>query len=150
MQHPDIYMGPTIDVLLVEDEPLTALVTAKALRKLPAVQAITLATDGEDALQRLRSGEVPAHHLVILTDLTMPRMNGFQLVAELAQMPELEGTPVAILTSSTDPADRDAALALHVDFFVKRGRAYLDAVSDWIRGYVATLAEAPASAAPPG
>lgn len=140
-------MYPSFDVLLVEDEPLTALVTAKALRKLSSVHEITLAVDGADALRRLRSGEVPSDHLVILTDLSMPRMNGLELTAAVHEMPGMEHTPVAILTSSTDPADRAAAHALHADFFIKRGRVYLEAVVDWLRCYAMSLVPPPPRAA---
>lgn len=132
-------------VLLVEDDPLTALVTARALRQVPAVATVTIAIDGQDAFDRLRSGAIGPERLVILTDLSMPRMSGLELVAAIATLPELRGQPVAVLTTSNDPADRAAALALHVaGYFVKSaGRGYLDAMLAWLRTYGASLAPLP-------
>ncbi len=138
-------MADWVHVLLVEDEPLVALVTAQALRQVPAVAEVTIAVDGEDALTLLRSGAVRPEHLVILTDLSMPRMSGLELVAAVKQIPALRGKPIAVLTTSTDPADREAALALHVAAYFDKGggRSYLEALVSWLRGYAATLAPSP-------
>lgn len=128
-------------VLLVEDEPLIGLITARALRQLEVVDRVSLAVDGQDAFERLRSGVIAPARLVILTDLSMPRMSGFELVAAIATLPALRGNPVAVLTTSDDPVDRKAALALHVaGYFVKRAsRGHLDAMLTWLRAYGATL-----------
>lgn len=128
-------------VLLVEDDSLTALVTARALRQLPTVDRVSVAVDGQDAFDRLRSGAITPDRLVILTDLSMPRMSGLELVAAIATLPALRDNPVAVLTTSNDPADRKAAAALHVaGYFMKSaGRGYLDAMLSWLGGYGATL-----------
>lgn len=56
---------------------------------------VEVAASGPDALERLRSGSVPC---VILTDVRMPRMDGFELERELARDPQLSSVPVVVLT----------------------------------------------------
>jgi CheY-like chemotaxis protein len=132
-------MDTPVHILLVEDEPLTALVTASALRELPDVGKVTIAVDGADALDRLRSGAIAHDRLVILTDLEMPRMNGLELLEAIEQIPELRDSTVAVMTTSTDPADREAALSHRVAaFFVKTGRGYLDSLRAWLHNVVDT------------
>lgn len=55
-------------------------------------------------------------------------MSGLELVAAIATLPALRANPVAVLTTFDDPAQRRAALALHVaGYFVKRAsRGHLD------------------------
>lgn len=127
-------MSGPVHVLLVEDEPLTALVTASALRELPGVDKVTIAVDGADALDRLRSGAIAHDRLVILTDLNMPRMTGLELLDEIEKIPSLRGKPIAVMSTSNDPADREAAFSHRVAaYFVKTGRGYLDSVRAWLR-----------------
>ena len=56
---------------------------------------VQVAASGPDALERLRSGSVPC---VILTDVRMPRMDGFELEREIARDPQLSSVPVVVLT----------------------------------------------------
>jgi CheY-like chemotaxis protein len=142
-----VTMSVPVHVLLVEDEPLTALVTASALRELPDVAKVTIAVDGADALDRLRSGAIAHDRLVILTDLNMPRMTGLELLDELKKIPSLRDKPVAVMTTSTDPADREAALAHRVaGYFIKTGRGYLDSLRAWLRNLGAGPTPSPAAA----
>lgn len=67
---------------------------------------VDVAASGPDALDRLRSGSIPC---VILTDVRMPRMDGFELEREISRDPQLSSVPVVVLTgdrilSFTSPA----------------------------------------------
>lgn len=128
-------------VLLVEDDPLTALLSARALRPLAAVESVTVAVDGLDALALLTGDRLAAADLIIVTDLSMPRMTGLELIAVLAALPQRRAAAIAVLTTSADPADRAAAIALGVDaYFVKRlGRGYLDAMTTWLTDHISGL-----------
>jgi CheY-like chemotaxis protein len=131
-----------IHVLLVEDDPLTAFNTRRALRQSPDVGAITIAIDGRDALDRLRSGALADARIVILTDLSMPRMSGLELVAAVRAEPRFHALPIVVLTTSTDDADRLAALAMHVaGYFVKSAiSGHLDAFLAWLAAWRAAPA----------
>ncbi len=58
--------------------------------------------DGHDALQALRAGERPC---LILLDLMMPKMNGWQFRAEQVRDPELAQVPVVVLSGDARGAD---------------------------------------------
>jgi CheY-like chemotaxis protein len=128
-----------IRVLLVEDDPLSAFNTKRALRQVEEIADVTVAIDGRDALDRLRSGAFDGELLVIVTDLSMPRMSGLELAKAIGGEAALERLPIVVLTTSTDDAERQAALALNVSgFFVKSyAGTHLGEVVAWLREYCA-------------
>jgi len=82
-------------ILIVDDEPTTRESLALLLRAEGYV--VTEAADGAAALAQLRSGPPPC---VILLDLIMPVMDGWQLLVERHQDPALAAIPVLILTAA--------------------------------------------------
>lgn len=66
------------------------------------------ASDGNEALQKMK--EVMADLLV--TDLTMPNMNGIELMRRIAASPRLSGTPVLVVTSAGNEEQRKELLSL--------------------------------------
>ncbi len=89
--------APTI--LLVEDD-LDLQRMLKAM--LRGFGEVTCAADGVEALLLLRDGLVPD---LILTDVMMPRMDGFEFVQALAEHDELARVPVIFLTARNTPKD---------------------------------------------
>jgi CheY-like chemotaxis protein len=75
---------------------------------------LTIAGNGLEALTKLRSGEIRGNRRLILLDLNLPRMNGIEFLRELRKDPELASTPVVVLTTSNDEADRIDAYELNV------------------------------------
>lgn len=75
--------GKKIKVLLVEDHGTTRLAMARLLREAGA--EVTSARDGEEGLRLLLSERFD----VLLTDLRMPGMDGFELIAQATNLPEL-------------------------------------------------------------
>ncbi len=106
-------MALAFRILLVEDDDLDAMNVKRAFRGEAAVESVTVAQDGVEALELLRSGRLALDRLVMLVDLRMPRMNGLELLRELRQHPRLSRIPVVILTTSADERDRAAAYELH-------------------------------------
>ncbi|HYF59078.1 MAG TPA: response regulator [Burkholderiaceae bacterium] len=88
-------------VLLVEDEQQIAEVFATILEE-EGYETVR-ACDGANALRVLQTQ--PGRPALILTDLRMPRMNGFELCRRLASIPELADVPVVILSSTVDAAN---------------------------------------------
>jgi CheY-like chemotaxis protein len=131
-------MAVPVHVLLVEDDPLTVFNTTRSLRTSQDVHSVTVAVDGRDALDRLRSGAFNGRRVVILTDLSMPGMSGLELVAAMREEPTLRELPVVIVTNSNDDADRSAARELDVaDYIVKSaGFRYFEEMLAWLRSYV--------------
>ena len=130
-------MSPPAHVLLVENDPLTVFNTAQSLRTSADVLSITVAVDGVDALERLRSGAFAGARVVVLTDLSMPRMSGLELVSAMRDEATLKGLPVIIVTNSRDDADRQAAHELDVaDYIVKTADdRHLERMLAWLRAY---------------
>ncbi|NBO17617.1 MAG: response regulator [Proteobacteria bacterium] len=60
------------------------------------------AEDGKDALAKLGGGKVD----VVITDLNMPHMNGFELIRSLRGMAEYKFTPILMLTTEGDDAKK--------------------------------------------
>jgi CheY-like chemotaxis protein len=104
--------APAMNILLVEDDDVAAEAVLRGLRRHAPECHVTLAEDGLVALQILR-GQHDTHRIskphIVLLDLNMPRMNGFEFMKELRADSELRGTVVFVLTTSDIPAVRARA-----------------------------------------
>ncbi len=79
---------------------------------------VVTAKDGLDALERLAE-ERP---VVLLSDIEMPRMDGFDLVRNVRADPKMQGLPVVMITSRIAQKHRDYAAELGVDHYL--GKPY--------------------------
>jgi CheY-like chemotaxis protein len=89
-------MERVIDVLLVEDDAELRDAVADVLRDQSC--RVYAATDGQQALEILRA-IVPD---VIVTDLVMPRVNGWELCAAVRSNRQLRETPIVVLSAFGD------------------------------------------------
>ena len=90
-------------LLFCEDDPTIRKLIRAALRS--TTHTLLEAGDGTEGLA-LAERERPA---VIVTDLAMPAMDGYQLLAALLNVPALAGIPVVLLTASTQRAELEEA-----------------------------------------
>jgi CheY-like chemotaxis protein len=104
-------MATSLTVLAVEDEDNDAFLLRTALQKAGVPNPLAVVHDGQEAVDYL-SGNSPfedraAHPLpgLVLLDLKMPRMTGFDVLAWMATRPEFQNLPVIILSSSSDVSD---------------------------------------------
>lgn len=88
----------TSRILVVDDSPTLRRVVSAILERHGYEAAH--ASDGEDALEALQSGEVKAD--LVLLDFVMPRMNGYQFCRALRADPELAMTPVVLMSAKSD------------------------------------------------
>lgn len=107
-------MGHGFHILHVEDDDLDALNVQRSLAASGLVSGITVARDGVEALEVLRSGRVPLTNLVTLIDIRLPRMGGLEFLRELRADPDLKHLPVVVLSTSEDEGDMGTAYALNV------------------------------------
>ena len=84
--------GEAVDILLVDDQP-SRLVTYEAILG-PLGHRLVTAHSGVEALERLMSGDFA----VILLDVSMPGMDGFETAELIHQHPRFEGTPIIFVT----------------------------------------------------
>jgi CheY-like chemotaxis protein len=110
-----------MDILLVEDDKVDIMTVERAFRKAGIDDHLHVARDGQAALKKLRGNDaLHQRRLVILLDLNMPGMDGFEFLRELRADPNLRATPVIVLTTSDDARDRRRAFDLQVSgYFVK-------------------------------
>ncbi len=86
-------------ILLVEDDDVDAMTTQRALNELKVTNELIHTVDGEDALEYLRD-EGNKKPCVILLDLNMPRMNGFEFLKIAKADAAIRKIPVVVLTTS--------------------------------------------------
>jgi CheY-like chemotaxis protein len=105
---------PILNILLVEDDEVDVMNVKRAFEKAHITNPLFVAGNGIEALQKLRSGDIPNHRRLVLLDLNMPRMNGIEFLRELRKDPELCATPVVVLTTSTMDRDKFDAYNLNI------------------------------------
>lgn len=122
-------------VLVVDDSITVRRVTQRLLKR--EGFRVALAADGLLALEQLQQ-EKPA---VVLTDIEMPRMDGFDLVRNIRADAQLQDLPIIMITSRIAEKHRDYARELKVDHYL--GKPYPeDELIALVRGYCGVAAVA--------
>ena len=99
--------GRPLRLLLVDDNPLEALLVENAVQDCEGIEIVHIARDGEEAIDCLRRMGQNGNDLLpdlILLDLHMPRKSGFEVLKDIKKNARLMSLPVIFLTSS-DSAD---------------------------------------------
>lgn len=119
----------SIRILLVEDDEVDAMAVIRGFKSSKIANTIVHARDGVEALAVLR-GDIPEKSIsnpyVILLDLNMPRMDGFEFLDELRKDPQLKETIVFVLTTSKADEDRARSYRHHVAGYIVKSNAGKD------------------------
>jgi chemotaxis family two-component system response regulator Rcp1 len=97
-----------IDILLVDDSPSDVLLTREALKDARIANDLSVARDGEEAMDYLRQQGEHADKTrpdIVILDLNLPRKDGREVLREIKGDDSLRRIPVVILTTSS--SDRD-------------------------------------------
>src|SRR5690242_14415044 len=109
-------------ILLIDDDPVSNAITEELLKQLyfaDKVAHVSSAIEGLDFIEDFyeTNGCFPE---LILIDINMPGMDGFQFVEALGALPiaDREAFKVSVLTSSSDPRDEELMERLGVDHYI--------------------------------
>jgi CheY-like chemotaxis protein len=99
-------------ILLVEDNRMDIELTLDAFKEARIANTIHVAQNGQEGLDYLFGNgkyadrqQYPLPHLILL-DLKMPRVDGFEVLRQVKAAPLIKRIPVVILTSSKEEGDR--------------------------------------------
>jgi chemosensory pili system protein ChpA (sensor histidine kinase/response regulator) len=101
-------------IMVVDDSITVRKVTSRHLQK--RGMDVIVAKDGIDALELLRE-QVPD---VMLVDIEMPRMDGYELTVTVRSDPALQHIPIIMITSRAGTKHRDRALQLGVNQYMTK------------------------------
>ena len=113
----------TVEILLVEDNPADVRLIRETFKDFKISNNLSVAKDGVDAMAFIKNegaySGAPRPD-VILMDLNLPKKSGFEVLAELRQIPVLKRIPVVILSTSDSEKDILKSYDLHANCFVTK------------------------------
>lgn len=104
--------------ILVVDDSITTRTLEKSILEAHGYR-VTLCVDGREALERLAEGMEVA---LIVSDVEMPRMDGFALVQAVKADKRTAEIPVILVTSRSSDEDRERGLTLGADAYIVKTR----------------------------
>ncbi len=110
------YAPPPRRILVVDDSSAVRTALRDTLRDLPVVGEIVEAVDGVDALALLARTPVD----LILTDITMPRLDGFKFISAVRNIPRLRDVMVIMLSALGESVDKVRGLTLGANDYVTK------------------------------
>ena len=114
------------DVLLVDDNQADVKLTLKAFRILSSERQVSVVRDGEEALELLfstgRHSDKPGASSLrlILLDLKLPKVNGFEVLKAVKADPKTQSIPVVMLTSSNQAQDVHECYRLGANSYIQK------------------------------
>ena len=102
---PDVLNEKKVVAVLVVDDSITTRIMEKNILESAGYQ-VSLANDGVEALETLRHN----HFDLVVSDVDMPRMNGFELTAHVKESEGLQNLPVVLVTALDSAADKERGL----------------------------------------
>lgn len=102
-----------VRILLVEDNEINQQIAVELLQAAGA--AVAVADNGRLAVERLDQGPFPPPYDLVLMDLQMPEMDGFQATARIRGDSRLEGLPIIAMTAHATVEERERCLGAGMD-----------------------------------
>ncbi len=96
-------------ILLVEDNEMNRDMLSRRLQR--KGYEITMAVDGREGVDKARAGGFD----LILMDMSLPEIDGWEATRQLRAVPETERTPIIALTAHAMAGDREKALEAGCD-----------------------------------
>jgi chemotaxis family two-component system response regulator Rcp1 len=119
----------SLDILLVEDNPGDVRLLREAFGKVNSAATLHVAVDGEEAIAFLKQQgshtDAPRPALILL-DLTLPKMDGHEILTYIKQDADLKTIPTVILTASRTDADIARAYRCGANCYISKSRLPAD------------------------
>jgi len=115
-------MQRVINILLVEDDQLDQMEVRRTLEKKGILHRLKIATNGEDALIKLQDSDdvFAGKPDLVLVDLNMPKMNGFELLDRIRTLEGFKDVKVFVLSTSDEREDKAAAAKYNISGFITK------------------------------
>ena len=119
---------PPPPILLVEDHPRDVELSIAAFDAAHVVNPIHVARDGQEALNQLAPvcGDPSRRPALVLLDLKMPRLSGFDVLERARQEPALRSLPFVVFTSSEDERDVRRSYELGANAVIGKPRDFVE------------------------
>lgn len=117
-------------ILLVDDDPRNLFAIKKILQSM--TNKITTASDGEKAVELLHSNE---KFNLILMDIMMPIMDGYEAIKQIRQNPQLKEIPIIALTAKALAGDKEKCLEAGANDYITKPidmDILIQKVSEWL------------------
>ena len=109
-------------ILLVEDNPDDEHLTLRALKQVPALLEVSVARDGQEALDHLANGRLLPD--LVLLDLKLPKISGLDVLSKTRQEARTADLLIVVLTSSDEPSDIRASYRHHANSYIRKPVAF--------------------------
>lgn len=117
-------MQRVINILLVEDDSLDQMEVERTLQRKNILHKLKIAKNGEEALallnQSVENEVFQGKPDIILLDLNMPKMNGFEFLGNIKNNDYLKDIKVFVLTTSDEREDKIQAKSLGISGFITK------------------------------
>ncbi len=123
-------------ILLVEDNPADAQMLRTALGKAGMQAELTHVKDGQEALEYLARDQNLAACDVVLLDLNLPRLSGFEVLEHIRRSEQLKKLPVVIMSGSTNIEEIDRCYQAGANSYICKP-IHLDEILSTAAGFVA-------------
>ena len=101
-------------ILYIEDNPENRLLMRRVL--MAEGYVVEEASDGNSGLQK--AAESPPD--LILMDINLPEIDGYEVTARLKQLPNMSGVPIIAVTANVMKGDREKTLAAGCDGYIQK------------------------------
>ena len=132
MSLPDHFLPDHLIILIVEDRKDDVILIRRAFLQAKVANPVHIVSDGEEAMSYLEGvgqyrdrAQFPLPDLVLL-DLKMPKVDGFELLRWIRSQPNLKALRVVVLTSSEDIYDINKAYELGANSFLVKPHEFIN------------------------
>ena len=119
-------------ILLVEDDHIDILTIKRGLKAIKSDHRLSVCLDGEEAMDYftdIKPSDIPN---LILLDLNLPKVNGFEFLEWIKKQPTLKRIPVIGVTTSKNPNDVKKCFELGISGYFVKPLDYFDLTSSII------------------